>query len=231
MPTINATISQGGYLVNTRATSLWTWDDVCYNMIGATSVFTNPQYMYTRAAFSSGRSGTYSCGRGYLVFDTSAITGTLTSISLNVWVDSVFDLIYQPDAIVQLTTSPTLSTSLATSDWQYTAGTNASDPFTPITQGWETIGLNGTALSVAETENEMSLILRDNYYDYSYYSNFTDPAGEGNIAYFYNEAGYIPYLDYTMITGYGQTVNGVIAANIGNVDGISKINISKVLGV
>lgn len=230
MATINATISQGGYLVNSRATSFSTWEDVCYAFSTATSIFTTT-YMYTRASFSGGRGGTWNCGRSYLVFDTSAITGTLTSLSLKVWVDSINNLIYTPDAIVQLTTSPTLSTSLATSDWQYTGGTNASDPFYPFTQGWETIGLNGTALSVAETENEMSLILRDNYYDYSFYSNLDTPAGEGSIAYYYNEAGYIPYLDYTMVTGYGQTVNGVIAANIGNVDGISKINISKVLGV
>lgn len=231
MATINATISQGGYLVNTRATSLWLWEDVCYTFGTASTIFTSPQYMYTRAAYTSARGGTYSCGRGYLVFDTSPITGTLTSISLNVWVDSINDLVYTPDAIVQLTPSPTLSTSLAVGDWQYVSGDAASDPFAPFTQGWESIGLNGTALSVAETENEMSLILRDNYYDYSFYSNFADPPGEGNIQYFYNEAGYIPYLDYTMVTGYGNIVNGVIAASIYSVDGVLKAGISNVIGV
>lgn len=231
MATINTTTSQGGYLVSARATSFSTWEETCYAFSTATSIFASPQYMYTRAGFTTGRGGTWSCGRSYLVFDTSVITGTLTAISLNVWVDAINDLVYTPDAIVSFTPSPTLLTSLATSDWQYGGGANASDPFTPSTQGWETIGLNGTALSVAETENEMSLMLTDNYYDYSYYSNFTDPAGEGNIAYYYNQSGYIPYLDYTMVTGYGQTVNGIIAANISNVDGIAKSSISKVLGV
>lgn len=231
MATINTTTSQGGYLVNTRAVSFSTWEDVCYFFTSATSVFTSPQYMYTRAGFTTGRSGTWSCGRSYLVFDTSVITGTLVSISLNVWVDSIMNLVYTPDAIVQMTTSPNLTTALGLTDWQYTGGQVASDPFAPYTQGWENIGLNANTLSVAETENEMSLILRDNYYDYSFYSNLDTPPGEGNIAYFYNQAGYIPYLDYTMVTGYGKIVNGIIAANMSKVDGIAKASISKVVGV
>ena len=231
MATINATTSQGGYLVSNLSAAFNTWEDVCYNTISATSLFST-QYMYTRAGFTTGRSGLWNCGRGYLVFDTSAITGTLISLSLNVWVDSIMNLVYTPDAIVQLTYHPNLSTSLATSDWQFVYESNASDPFAPYTQGWETIGLNAAAVAVAEGGSEMSLILRDNYYDYSFYSNLDTPPGEGNIAYFYNEAGYIPYLEYTMtVAGYGQTVNGVIAANMSKVDGIVKASISKVVGV
>ena len=51
------------------------------------------------------------------------------------------------------------------------------------------------------------------------------------MEYRYNYASFIPYLDYTMTTGYGQTVKGIIAANIGNVNGVAKASISKVIGV
>jgi hypothetical protein len=230
MATINATTSQGGFLQSNWSALFSTWEDtVFYN--GATGSDVDGTYIYTYAAYSGGRSQEWRCRRSYLVFDTSVITGTLTSISLNIFVNSIYTVVYTPDMIVEAVTSPTLLTSLTTSDWSpysYGAVTTA----TALGDNtWNTLTLNGTGLSLAETENEMTLWLKDNYYDYSYFTNLTDPPGIGYIEYRYNYASFIPYLEYTMVTGYGQTVNGVIAANIGNVEGVVYESISKVLGV
>lgn len=232
MATINATTSQGGYLDNQRAASLFNWSDVIDGSAGyATQSNVNGTYMYTRARYQGGRSAYWLCSRSYLVFDTSAITGTLTALSLNVYVESVLDLSYFPDAIVQITNLPTLSDFLLIDHWQYISGQVASDPFSSAGSTWENIGLNANALSVAETNNEMTVQIRDNYYDYDYGTNLTSPSADGYMEYRYNYASFIPYLDYTMITGYGQTVNGVIAANMSKVDGVAKASISKVVGV
>lgn len=231
MATINATTSQGGDLEHQRAASLFSWSDVVDGTFNATNSNVNGTYIYSRARYQGGRSAYWLCDRGYLVFDTSAITGTLTALSLNIYVESVLDLNYTPDAIVQLTSSPTLTTSLLTSDWQYINGNVASSSFASVGFQWETITLNGNAISVAETENEMTLQIRDAFYDYYYSVYTTSPSADGYLQYRYNYSGFIPYLDYTMTTGYGQTVNGVIAANMSRVDGTEKSIISKVLGV
>ncbi len=228
MPTINTATSQGGYLVYNASATFFPWEDLILNTTNAANNFTSTSNIYSYTGYTTARGGTWYCRRGYLTFDTSTITGTLTAISLNMYVEAVLN---SPSAIVQLISTPNLTTALDISDWQYVNGQAASDPFYPFTSGWETIGLNGNALSVAETENEISFVIRDHFFDYDYQNNYIDPGQLVYTEYRYNYASFIPYLDYTMVTGYGQTVNGVIAANIGNVDGISKINISKVLGV
>ena len=231
MATINATTSQGGYLDHVRAVSLYNWSDLIDPGFNATTAWVDNTFMYTRAKYQSGRSGTWTCSRGYMVFNTSAITGTLTSLNIWFYVDTVLDINYTPLAILQLTTSPTLSTALTTSDWQYTTGLAVTTDFGVVNDDWNQLVLNNEAVSVPETENEMTLQLRDFYYDYDYGTNLTDPTADGYIIYRNNYSGYIPYLEYTMVTGYGQTVNGIIAANMANVDGIAKSSISKVLGV
>lgn len=230
MATINATTSQGGYVDCTLSAAFLTWEDVILNGAG-TAATLNGTYIYTEARYQGGRSAYWNCRRSSLVFDTSAITGTLTSISLNIYVNFINDLTYFPDAIVEVVGSPTLSTSLTTSDYLPYSYGSGSNSFSSAGDTWETITLNNTALSRAETENEITLQLRDAYYDYYYSTNLASPAGNGNIEYRYNYSGFIPYLDYTMVTGYGQTVKGIIAASIGNVNGVAKANISKVIGV
>lgn len=227
MATINATTSQGGYIDCNLGALFFTWEDTRNNGTG-TAASLNGTYIYTEARYQGGRSQFWNCRRSSLVFDTSVITGTLTDISLVIYVNAITSV---PDAIIEVVDTPTLSTSLTTSDYDpYSYGLGSSS-FSSAGNTWETIPLNGTALSRAETENEITLQLRDAYYDYYYYTNLADPPGQINMEYRYNYSGFIPYLDYTMITGYGQTVNGVIAANMSTVDGTAKASISKVLGV
>ena len=227
MATINATTAQGGYIDCNLGALFSTWEDVILNGAG-TAATLNGTYIYTEARYQGGRSAFWNCRRSSLVFDTSAITGTLTDLSLVIYVNAITSV---PDAIVEVVGSPTLSTSLTTSDYlpySYGAG---STSFSSAGNTWETITLNNTALSRAETENEITLQLRDAYYDYYYSTYLADPIGTVNMEYRYNYASFIPYLDYTMTTGYGQTVKGIIAASIGSVNGVAKANISKVIGV
>jgi hypothetical protein len=232
MATINATTAQGGYLQQSRAASYLSWEDTLFNVGSATSADVNGTYIYTRAQYvASFRNPLWVSRRSYLVFDTSAITGTLTSLSLNVFVNSILDTNYTPDMIVEVVNSPTLSTALTVSDWapySYGAVTTAT---ALGNNTWNTLTMNSTGLSQTESNNEVTFCLKDNYYDYAYYTNLTDPFDDGYIEYRYNYSGYVPYLDYTMTTGYGQTVNGIITANYQNIDGVSKMSISKVLGV
>lgn len=231
MATINATTSQGGYLNQTQAIASWSWEDICYASSAASDTYPNSNDIYTQASYNVGRSATWGCGRGYLVFDTSVITGTLTDIKLKIFCTDMFNLVYTPEAVLYNSTSPTLSTSLSSTDFK-NRGNQISDPFTSSGWEWLDIGLNGTGLSIAETENEMTIVLRDWYYDAEYYTNFESPPGIGFMGYFHNEAGYIPYLEYTMtVAGYRQIVNGIIPANMSKVDGIAKASISKVVGV
>ena len=230
MATINATTSQGGFLQSNWSALFSTWEDtVFYN--GATGSDVDGTYIYTYAAYVGGRGSSWTCRRSYLVFDTSVITGTLTSISLNIFVNSIYTAVYTPDMIVEATGTPNLGTSLTTGDWAPTSLGVVASATGLVDNTWNTLTLNGTGLSIAETENEMTLWLKDNYYDYSYFTNLTDPTGLGYIEYRYNYASFIPYLEYTMVTGYGQTVTGIIAANMSSVNGPAKASISKVLGV
>lgn len=230
MATINATTSQGGYLENERAEATFTWSDVIDSATNATLADVDGTYIYSRANYQGGRSAIFSCSRGYMVFNTSAITGTLTSLNFNIYVNTVLDVVYTPLAILQLTSSPTGTTSLITSDWQYNNGLAVTTDFGVTMDAWNTLVLNNEAISVAETENEMTLQIRDFYFDYDYPTNLTDPPGDGYIEYRYNYASFIPYLEYTMVNNYGQTINGIIPANMSKVDGIAKASISKILG-
>ena len=226
MPTINTATSQGGYLILNASVSFNLWEDVILNTANAGTNVTSPSTIFSLTGYVSSRGGTWNFRRGYLTFDTSAITGTLTALSLNMYVEAVSN---SPDAIIQSTPSPNLSTALNISDWQYVDEQVFSDPFSPSV-GWMNIGLNAQALSTAQDQNEINFVVRDNYYDYDYLNNLTDPFIVISTEYRYNYASFIPYLDYT-IYEYGQTVNGIIAPNMANVDGVLKANISKVLGV
>lgn len=226
MPTINTATSQGGYLILNASVSFNLWEDVILNTANAGTNVTSPSTIFSLTGYVSSRGGAWNCRRGYLTFDTSAITGTLTALSLNMYVEAVSN---SPDAIIQSTPSPNLSTALNISDWQYVDEQVFSDPFSPSV-GWMNIGLNAQALSTAQDQNEINFVVRDNYYDYDYLNNLTDPFIVISTEYRYNYASFIPYLDYT-IYEYGQTVNGIIAPNMANVDGVLKANISKVLGV
>jgi hypothetical protein len=226
MPTINTATSQGGYLILNASVSFNLWEDLILNTTNAGTNVTSPSTIFSLTGYVASRGGAWNCRRGYLTFDTSAIPGALTALSLNIYVEAVSNF---PDAIIQSTPSPNTSTALNISDWQYVDEQVFSDPFSPSV-GWMNIELNAAAVTTAQDENYINFVVRDNYYDYDYLTNLTDPTVVVSTEYRYNYASFIPYLDYTSYE-YGQTVNGIIAPNMANVDGVPKLYITRVLGV
>ena len=234
MPTIDSTTTQGGYLENERSTALILWSDIVDGtMTTATLVVGDPTYIYTRAAVTTGRSPEWISDRASLVFDTSGITGTVIALSFNIYIQSYFNTYYNPGAYLEIVSDPTLGNILASSDWVPGIDSLAtSSPLAPGGSGfWLGTGLNAGAFTYAETYNEMTLRLRDAYYDYEYSTNTTDPTDDGYIGYRFNYSGFIPYLYYEVATSFGQTINGTIIANVGKIDGKSKNAIVRVLGV
>jgi len=240
MPTVYetkyATTSQGGYLVNSQAVSFASWTDVI-DATSATSTFINSQYIYTRASYTTGRGGIWACGRSYLVFDTTiAYTNTVIAAELYLYVAGYLDVNYTPYAVVQRRTQfPNLTDVLVAGDYDDSgippsANLFSVSPFTS-TGGWISVTLNQDAKDYIGTNNEVTLVLKDSYYDYDYDTNLTDPPGDGYLQFFHNESGYVPYLYLTLDTGYGQIVNSIIPANFNVINGFSKLNINKINGV
>ena len=236
MPTVNetkyATTSQGGYLVNTQGSFGTSWTDVI-DATSATSTFVNSQYIYTRASFTTGRSGQWSCGRSCLVFNTTKTNfGNVTAVSLYLYITSYLDVNYTPYAVVQRRTQfPNLTDVLVAGDYDKQGSANLfSFPFTG-TGGWTGVTLNANGIDYINTNNEVTLVLRDSYYDYDYSLNLTDPPGDGYLQFYNNEAGYVPYLYLTIDTGYGQIVNSIIPASFNVLNGFSKLDIDKMNGV
>lgn len=231
MATQNATTVWGGYLTNQQYSSFYSWSEIVYAS-SATSTTGNNSTMITEASYISGRGATWRCRRSYLVFDTSAITGTVTSLSLKAYCTAVDSSSYRPRVIPQITDRPDLSNSLTSADWDFETYSSAiSSEIGLSTSAWNTWTLDGSAMTYVESNSEMTIVLRDNFYDYDYANNLLDPPGTGSATFYYNTAGFYPYLEYTMVTGYGNTVNGVVSANIGYVNGVAKANIFKVNGV
>lgn len=231
MATQNATTAQGGYLTNEKSSLLFTWGEVV-NDGSATSSTVNYSSMMTEASILFGRSDIWRCRRSYLVFDTSAITGTVTSLDLKAYCTAKGDSNYSPGVIPQITTSPNLSNSLVSGDFDRSVfDVDVSAEVYPAVSSWNTWGLDGYAQSYVQENAEMTIVLRDFFYDYNYDRNGMNPPGIGWCTFYYNTSGYYPYLEYTMVTGYGNTVNGVISANIGLINGVETANIFKVNGV
>jgi len=239
MPTVYetkpATTAQGGYLVNSQATSAASWNDVI-DATSATATFVNSTYSYTRASYTTGRGGTWACGRSYLVFDTYLpYAKQVIAAELYLYVAGYLDVNYTPYAVVQRRTQfPNLTDVLVAGDYD-NAGIPVSAnlfsfPFTG-TSGWISVTLNQDAIDYIGTNNEVTLVLKDSYYDYDYDLNLTDPPGDGYLQFYHNESGYVPYLYLTVDTGYGQIVNSILPANFNVLNNTSKINIDKMNGV
>ena len=185
-----------------------------------------------QAQHASGRGGgSYIVYRSFFYFDTSGITGTLSSATLK-----IYGYTYGTADVIAVKSDAfggDGGTALAGADFNNfdTSTPYSSELATWSTSGYNDITLNATALADIKNNNAFILCLMEHDYDYSdsapssttvrsgiYYDNYTGTSRD-------------PYIDYTLSTGYGHTVNGVAAASIGKVKGVATANISKVNGV
>mgnify|MGYP003655912416 CR=1 FL=1 len=183
------------------------------------------------AQHASGRGGSaYSLYRSFFYFDTSGITNTLSSATLKIYgygFGTADVIAVKSDAF-----GGDGGTALANADFNNfdTSTTYSSELATWSTSGYNDITLNATALADIKNNNAFILCLMEHDYDYSdsapsgamvrsgvYYDNYTGTSRD-------------PYIDYTLATGYGNTVNGVAAADISKVNGVATADISKVNG-
>lgn len=227
MPSVDYDNTSGEVRITLDATS-YTWSDT-RNASTGTLAYVNYQTVAIFADYTGLRGNTFRIARGYLNFDLSSVSGTITALSLKLVTASTS---YTRDIIIVKSTAPDGS-NIATSDFgDADLSTAYSSNFTTFsnTSGTvNTITLNSTAISDANTNSELILAVVD--YDYDY-SNLQPLAGaQLPLQYVLSSLTESPVLEYTAVTGYGNTVTGVVSANIAEITGVATADIGKVTGV
>ena len=239
MPTVNSDTTDGQQ--SSGFNSSW---DVVHDLANgqASPGISNAYWGFgVRAVYESGR-GLYYITRSFFDFDTSGITGTLSSATLKI-------RSYQNTGpglfIVKSGHDPSTTTDEWYSTWltdqgitlsgwgsgDVTAYASEVDKNGVTAGAWITFTLNATALNDIKNNNDFKIVLMTDR-DY----NDSAPSGtSGEIfgLYYANSSGNEPYIEYTLAGAgaYGEDVIGVVSANIGKVIGVATANVGKVSGV
>ena len=227
MPSVSPENTSGEVRITLDATS-YTWEDT-RNASTGTLAYVNYQTVSVFSDYTGLRGNTYRIARGYLNFDLSSVSGTITALSLKL---VTANLSTTRDIIIVKSTAPDGS-NIATSDFgDADLDTAYSSNFTTFsnTSGTvNTITLNSTAISDANLDSELILAVVD--YDYDYSNTQPSAGAQTPLQYVLSSITQSPVLEYTAVTGYGNTVTGVISANIGKITGVATANVGKVTGI
>jgi hypothetical protein len=226
MPSVAPEITSGELYIALDGAS-YTWSDT-RNASTATTAYVYQNGVLINAEYTGLRGNTFRIRRGYLHFDLSSVSGTITDLDLDLYTKSPS---VTKDIIIVKSTAPDGS-NIAVGDFGAadlsTAYSAEFTSFSSTGDAQNTIALNSTAISDANTNSELILAVVDHTYDYSN----SQPSGLGLVLqYHLNHLTLKPTLTYTAVTGYGNTVMGVVSANIGEVTGVATANIGKVIGV
>ena len=186
----------------------------------------------------------YGVYRSFFVFDTSGISATVASAELS------FRGVGANDGSVIAVKSDAYGgdggTNWSTSDFNNIVGWSAGSSLDGLatvygaaktTTNWTTSGWNDfTATSDLLTDMKNNNVVIVCLMDYTNdYLNVAPSLGDTlNCGGYYAEKispDYRPHIDYTLATGYGNSVNGVAAANISKINGVATASISKVNGI
>lgn len=225
MPTKTPENTSGEVRINLDATA-YTWSDT-RNASTGTLASVNSGTVSVFSDYTGLRGNTFRISRGYLNFDLSSVSGTITDLSLKL---VTANLSATRDIIIVKSTAPDGS-NIATSDFGdadlSTAYSSEFTTFSNTAGTTNTITLNSTAISDANTNSELILAVVDHDYDYS---NSQPSAGaQTALGYVLSSFTEIPLLEYTVQTGYGQTINGVVAANINKILNVGRLNVKRVI--
>jgi hypothetical protein len=182
--------------------------------------------------FSSGKGGgLYYVGRTFLFFDLSGVNGTITQMSLKMTGAT------NTSAVVVAVQSTAFGGSggsdLVAADFDnwspdsptlYNGGTSWGT-------GLNTMTMTSTAVSHANTNSYLNVVLVERYNDSEDSEPTSDVTKQSGIT-FENSSSPV-YLDITYTpaaTGYGNTVNGVGPSSIANVIGVATASIANVNG-
>lgn len=185
---------------------------------------------FSYEAASSGRGLTYSIYRAFFYVDTSSITSTVASATLNVkgFTNGGSRAILVPSTAF----GGDGSASIAAGDYDNLSfNTNYNSSFTIWnTSSNNAITLNSTALSDIQNNNYFICALIEYDYDYSNSDPGTATSEVWGIGF-----DTTPYLDYTLSAASGPTnlssLNGVAKASISSVSGVAIANIDEINGV
>lgn len=187
--------------------------------------------------YVSGRGGgAYVVQRSFFFFDTSTINGTITAIDLK-----IVGVTYTGNAVRVAKSTAYGDGSSAYINTDFDGWTNPSGAFpaapTPYNASnytWSaltnTIALNATAISDANSDNYLSLVLVGGTHDYPDTEPTADVEKYSGIQ--FASSTEFPKLAITYTpAGYGHNVNGVDADDIVEVIGIGTDDIVEVIGV
>tara|TARA_Y100000593_G_scaffold5565_1_gene10946 strand:- start:620 stop:1366 length:747 start_codon:yes stop_codon:yes gene_type:complete len=204
---------------------------------------TNFTWVYNTVDPRSG-ANVYGIRRSFMVFDTSGISATVALAELSVRGYSANDgsvIAVKSDAY-----GGDGGTNWSTSDVNnivgWSAGSSLAGSATvygaqKTTTNWTTSGWNNfTATSDLLTDMKNNNVVIVCFMDYTNdYLNVAPSSGDSlNCGGYYAEKtspDYRPHIDYTLATGYGNSVNGVASASISKINGIATASIEKVNGV
>ena len=183
---------------------------------------------------TSGRgAATVAIARSFFFFDTSGVTGTVSSATLNISFASNNQnfniIIIKSDAF-----GGDGGTALANDDFN---NVDFSTPYASAlatggsSTGTATFTLNATALTDIKNNNAFIVALLESDHDFS----DSDP-GDINktLAIKFSEQSGTssdPKLSYTLATGYSHDIMAVAAASIGKVNTVATANVGKVSGI
>ena len=182
--------------------------------------------------YNSGRGGgTYRLVRTFLFFDLSGVSGTITAMDLDLYV------VNGGTAVVQIAKSTAFggdgTSDIAAGhydDWSQDSPTAYMASSATLSTGARSLTLNSTAISDANNDGYLNIVIVDNVHDY----NDTQPLlsiDRRSGLRFKNSSNPIQ-LDITYTpAGYGKDVMGVTSSNIVKVIGVASADISKIIGV
>ena len=193
----------------------------------------------------SGKSGiNYRFSRLFCAFDFSSYTsGTMTNLTFNyrsTTTTSNAGALERRIAIVKfdgMGSGPSFSNyddSEFFDDIDYsTAYTDVSSTIPEFADANQdnAVAMNSTAISDGQSNAELKIAVVQYTNDYSN----SDSLSDSDQFYFANfstsNSGFVPFLQFDFVAGYGNDVIGVSSGNIASVKGVATANIANVIGV
>ena len=192
----------------------------------------------------SGKGSTnYRFKRYFLCFDFSSYTsGTISNLVFNyrATTSTSGNLIEYRVAILKFDGMGSGPTFTAYQDDEFFDDIDYSTAYTAVTgtiPQWTdansdaTVSLNSTAITDAQNNGQLKMAIVQYENDY----NGSDSASDRNYNYRINfntgASGFVPFLSFNFVAGYGNDVIGVSSANISEINDIATADISQVIGV
>jgi hypothetical protein len=250
MPDIIADITDGR--IGKVAFSSTTWADArdatTGNNVNTGDVNGDPFAVVSEITTSRGGIG--ACFRYFLAFDTSGVTGTVSSATITLTSDVISAAYSVGDIILVKASKPDLSTTIAAADFDAIPGfstgntmsgnvTDYSAEFTSFSNtdgAANVITLNSNALSDISSLSVFALVVVNFDKDYSNVAPSLGGTRFANGIYSANtttNTAYKPKLSYTLATVASEIakINAIAIASVDKIDGTAKANYSKVLGI